>query len=92
MADIVEHICQIKKRSDGNFFLKRANKLFFVSGHSNYSVDDMGINISPKQFPSVCDGYVKYEEAEIDRLVDILKTNNCGGGPPRRGLLNKFGS
>ena len=24
--------------------------------------------------PVVCDGYVKYEEAEIDRLVAILKT------------------
>ena len=30
--------------------------------------------------PVVCDGYVKYEEAEVDRLVAILKTNNCGGG------------
>ena len=30
--------------------------------------------------PVVCDGYVKYEEAKIDRLVAILKTNNCGGG------------
>ena len=28
----------------------------------------------------VCDGYVKYEEAEVDRLVAILKTNNCSGG------------
>ena len=26
----------------------------------------------------VCDGYVKYEEAEVDRSVAILKTNNCG--------------
>ena len=24
--------------------------------------------------PVVCDGYVKYEEAEVDRLVVILKT------------------
>ena len=31
--------------------------------------------------PVVCDGYVKYYEAEIDRLVVILKINNCGGGP-----------
>ena len=30
--------------------------------------------------PVVCDGYVKYEEAEVDRLVAILKTNNCSGG------------
>ena len=28
----------------------------------------------------VCDGYAKYEEAEVDILVAILKTNNCGGG------------
>ena len=28
--------------------------------------------------PVVCDGYVKYDEAEVDRLVAILKTNNCG--------------
>ena len=30
----------------------------------------------------VCDGYVKYmyEEAEVDRLVAILKTTNCGVG------------
>ena len=40
----------------------------------------MGIKISPKQFPVVCDGFVKYEEAEVDRLVAVLKTNNCGGG------------
>ena len=30
-----EHISQIKRRSDGNFFLKCANEHFFVSGHSN---------------------------------------------------------
>ena len=29
--------------------------------------------------PVVCDGYVKYEEAEVDGLVAILKTNNCTG-------------
>ena len=80
LADIAEHICQIK-RSDGNFFLKCANEHFFVSGQSNQRVDCMGIKVSPKQFPVVCDGYVKYEEAEVDRLVAILKTNNCGSGP-----------
>ena len=41
----------------------------------------MGIEMSPKQLLVVCDGYVKYEEAEVDRLVAFLKTNNCGGGP-----------
>ena len=34
--------------------------------------------------PVVCDGYVKYEEAEVERLVAILKTNNCGGGARRQ--------
>ena len=29
--------------------------------------------------PVVYDGYVKYEEAEVDRLAATLKTNNCGG-------------
>ena len=29
--------------------------------------------------PVICDGYVKYEETEADRLVGILETNNCGG-------------
>ena len=42
----------------------------------------MGIKISLNHYPVVCDGYVKYEEAEVDRLVAILKTNNCGGGGP----------
>ena len=47
--------------------------------------------------PVVCHGYVKYEKAEVDRLVAILKPNNYGSGgggggvpcgisnPPRRG-------
>ena len=33
----------------------------------------------------VCDGNVKYEEAEVDRSVAILKTNNCGGGGGKGG-------
>ena len=35
ITDIAEHICQIKRKSDGNFFLKRANGHFLVSGHSS---------------------------------------------------------
>ena len=31
----------------------------------------------------VCDGYVEYEEAEVDRLVAILKTNNCAAAADR---------
>ena len=27
--------------------------------------------------PVVCDGCVKYEETEVDRLVATLKINNC---------------
>ena len=41
----------------------------------------MGIKMLSKNSLVVCDGYVKYEEAEVDRLLTILKTNNCGGGP-----------
>ena len=52
LADIAENICQIKIISDWNCFLKRANEHFFVSGHSNERVDDMGIKMSPKQFAS----------------------------------------
>ena len=40
----------------------------------------MGIEMSPKNSSVVCDGYVKNEKAEVDRLVPILKTNNCDGG------------
>ena len=40
----------------------------------------MGIKMSPKQFPSGMRCYVKYKEAEFDKLVDILKPNNCGVG------------
>ena len=51
------------------FFSWNALTTFFVSGHSNWRVDDMEIKLSPKQFPSgICDGYVNYEEAEVDRL------------------------
>ena len=35
LADIAEHICQIRRRSAGNFFPKRVNKYSFVSGPSN---------------------------------------------------------
>ena len=52
LTDIAEHICHIKRRSDGNFFPKCANKHFFVSSHINYRVNDMGIKMSQKQFPS----------------------------------------
>ena len=40
----------------------------------------MGIKMSPKQFLSVCDGSVKYDEAKVDRILAILKTNNSGSG------------
>ena len=35
LADIAVHISKIKRRSAGNFFLKRAKEYFFVSGPSN---------------------------------------------------------
>ena len=40
-----------------------------------------GSNCHQNNSPMVCDSYVKYEEAEVDRLVAILEANNCGGGP-----------
>ena len=47
----------------------------------------MGIKMSQKNSPVICDGYVKYEEAKINRLVAISKTNNCGGGGGPCGVL-----
>ena len=35
IRSLAVYICQIRRRSAGNFFLKRANKYFFVSGPSN---------------------------------------------------------
>ena len=56
-------------RFDGNFFLKRANELFFISGHSNKRVDDMdymGITMSPK-IPWCYLMAMEYEEAKVHR-------------------------
>ena len=39
-----------------------------------------GSKYHQNNFPVVCDGYLKYEEEEVDRLVAISKTNNYGGG------------
>ena len=36
----------------------------------------MEIQILQEKIPVVCDGYVKYQEAEVDRLVAILKQIN----------------
>ena len=42
----------------------------------------LGSKCHQNNSPVVCDDYVRYEEAELDKLVHvaILKTNNCGGG------------
>ena len=62
------HICQIKRISAEIFFLKWANEYFFVNGPSNQRVDyNYGNQNVTKNSPVVCDGYVKYEEAEVDR-------------------------
>ena len=60
LAEIADYICKIKRRSDGNYFMKRSSEHFVVSGRINKRVDDMGINMSPKQFPMgrLCNGYV----------------------------------
>ena len=33
-----------------------------------------GLKCHQNNSPVVCDGYVEYEEAEVDRLIAILKT------------------
>ena len=33
-----------------------------------------GSKCQQKNYPVVCDGFVKFEEAEVNRLVAILKT------------------
>ena len=38
--------------------------------------------MSQKKFLGLGDNDVKYEEAEVDRLVAILRANNCSGGGP----------
>ena len=36
----------------------------------------MGIKMSTKHSLEICDGYVKYEKAEVHRLLTIMKTND----------------
>ena len=83
LPDIAEHICQIKKGSDGNFFLKRTNELFSLVAIVIKGLI-WGSKYHQNNSPVACDSYVKYEEAEVDRLVAIWKTNNydSGGGGP----------
>ena len=75
VADIAEHICQIKWRFDGNFFLKRADEHFLFSGHINKGLMIWGSKCHQNNSPVLWDGYLKYEEAEVDRLGDILTKN-----------------
>ena len=39
-----------------------------------------GSKCHQNNFPVAWEGYVKYEEAEVDRIVTILKTNNSASG------------
>ena len=70
LSDIVELLnYQIKSEFDGIFFMKRANEHFFVSGR--VVIKELmicGSKCHQKHSPVVCDGYVKYEGAEVDRL------------------------
>ena len=78
LVDIAEHkcICQIKRKSDGKFFLKNTNEHFFVSG-----LVIKGSLICPQKHSLVvCDGYLKFEEAESIRYFE--KNNNNGGVEP----------
>ena len=73
--DMAEHICQIKRRSDGNF---SRNALTSISSLVAVVFTRLVIwrsKCHQNNSPVVCDGYVKYEEALFDRLhvVAILK-------------------
>ena len=72
-AEIAEHICQIKRRSDGNF---SSNALTIFSSLVAIVFEGLmlwGSKCHQNNSPVVCDGYVKNGEAEIDRLAAILK-------------------
>ena len=58
LADIAEDIGQIK-RSDGNFFLKRANEHLFVSGIVIKGLMIWGSKCHQNNSPVVCNGYLK---------------------------------
>ena len=45
-----------------------------------------GLKCHQNNSPVVCDGYVKYEEAEVDGLV-VKVVWNTVSSPPRQGLL-----
>ena len=80
---IAEHISQIKRRSDGNFFLNVLTSISSLVAIGIKGLMTWGSKCHQNNSLGVCDGYVKYEVAEVDRLVAIMKTNNCcsGGGP-----------
>ena len=40
----------------------------------------MSVSLLVSVVTMVCDGYVKYEEAEVDRLVAILKLTEAADG------------
>ena len=75
LADIAEHICQIKRRSDGN--LTSISSLAWLVGVVIKGLMIIGFKCYQNNSPVVCNNYVKYEED--NRLVAILKTNNCDG-------------
>ena len=57
--------------------IKDVQKTSLVLGMGSFSL----VMICPQyNSPLLCDGYVRYEEAEVNRLVAIFKRNNCGGG------------
>ena len=65
LADLVEQICQIKKRSDGNFFLKGDNEHFFVMTVVIEGLIIWGSKCHQNNSQVVSDGYVKYDEADV---------------------------
>ena len=82
LVDIAEYkcICQIKRKSDGKFLLKNTNEHFFVSGLVIKGSLIWESKCPQKHSLVVCDGYVKFEQAESIRYFE--KNNNNGGVEP----------
>ena len=82
LAEIADHIGRIKRRCDGIFFWNALMNIFSLVVVVIKGLMIWGSKCHQNNSPVVCDAcYVKHEEAKVDSLVAILKTNNCGGGP-----------
>ena len=82
LADIAEHIAKLKEDLMATFSWNALTSIYSLVAIVIKGFTIWGLKCHQNNPPVVCDGYVKYQEAEVDRLVAILKTNNCGSGGP----------